>query len=134
MKFECMYPYGSTYSKKLIEFLSEFDIPWTHDPRTEGGDSYGFLISKDQESLWDMEGKIQEIIDNIEGSELTKEEVEELWQEAHDVSSQDVVEICTDWKDPEFDDHPEALKQVGIRLDIQWEHWTPTLIEFSLIE
>ena len=51
MKFTCTYPWGSTYSNKLMSFLDVMEIPWMQDPRREGSDCWGFLISTSQKAL-----------------------------------------------------------------------------------
>ena len=135
MKFECVYPWGSTYSETLMNFLDEHGIPWCNDPRTEGGDSYGLLIANSQETLSDMETRIQEIMDKIDTAEEAAEDTDDLWAEAWEISSEEVLELVTDWKHLEIYDHPEELKKVGVRLDLLWEnHDPPYIIELSLIE
>ena len=132
MKAECVYPWGSNYSEHLTEFLDENGIAYCADPRTDGGDSYGFLLSKNESALSDMETRLQELMDQIDED---PDNQDELWEEAWDLSSEDVREISTDWKHLEIYDHPKELAEVGIRLELHFEnHDPPYLIELSLIE
>ena len=132
MKLECVYPWGSSYSGFLTDFLNENEIAFCEDPRTDGGDSYGFLISKNQAALWDMESKLRELMDKIDED---PDNQDELWNEAWDLTVEDVLEISTDWKHLEIYDHPEMLEKIGVRLEIHFEnHDPPYFIEFSLIE
>ena len=132
MKFECIRPWGSSYAEHLMAFLDEHGIPYQEDPRTDGSDCYGILISKNKDALLDMRSDLQDIMNQIDEDE---ENEDELWEKAWNLSHDDVQEISTDWKHLEIYDHPEALEKVGVRLDILWEnHDPPYLIALSLIE
>ena len=132
MKAECVYPWGSSYSGYLTEFLDINGIAYCEDPRTDGGDSYGFLISKNETALSNMESKLQELMDKIDDD---PDNQDEIWDKAWSLSFEDVLEISTDWKHLEIYDHPEELAKVGVLLEIHFEnHQPPYLIEFSLIE
>ena len=132
MKVECVYPWGSSYSEHLTEFLDEHGIAYCEDPRTDGGDSYGFLLSKNEAALSDMESKLQDLMNQIDEG---PDNEDELWDEAWSLSSEEVQEISTDWKHLEIYDHPEELAKVGIHLEIHFEdHEPPYIIEFSLLD
>ena len=133
MKFTCTYPWGSTYSKKLMSFLEVMEIPWTHDPRREGSDCWGFLISTSQEALdvcvADIQKRLEEASACMESwdqaSSEGKKKVlesygfssdEDIWEHPWGASEKDVVEVSTDWKHLEIDDHSEKLRKVGISM------------------
>ena len=136
MKFTCTYPWGSTYSKKLMAFLDVMEIPWMQDPRRAGSDSWGFLISKNQEALDTCFEDIQQRLkvsdecaqsfDDAK-SEDEKEQILEsfgitsdLWDHPWEADEDDVVEVSTDWKHLEIDDHGEKLQKVGILMTYEY--------------
>ena len=132
VKAECVYPWGSSYSEHLTEFLDQQGIAYCEDPRTDGGDSYGFLLSKNETALQNMESKLQELMDKIDED---PDNQDDIWEEAWNLSNEEVQEISTDWKHLEIYDHPEELAKVGVHLEIHFEnHDPPYLIAFSLIE
>ena len=105
-KLNVLYPWGSSYSEHLTEFLDENGIPYCEDPRTDGGDSYGFLLSKNENALSDMEAKLLELMEQIDED---PDNQDEIWEEAWNLSFEDVREISTDWKHLEIYDQPEEL-------------------------
>ena len=79
-----------------------------------------------------MESKLQELMNKIDED---PDNQDELWNEAWDLTVEDVLEISTDWKHLEIYDHAEMLEKIGVRLELHFEnHEPPYLIEFSLIE
>ena len=134
MKFTCTYPWGSTYSNKLMSFLDVMEIPWVHDPRREGSDCWGFLISTSQEALDVCVADIQKRFKEVEEFEAawdkasSDEERDQLYMssdispEDHvwEADEKDVVEVSTDWKHLEIDGHGEKLRKVGVSMTYEY--------------
>ena len=134
MKFTCTYPWGSTYSKKLISFLDVMEIPWVQDPRRQGSDCWGFLISKSKEALDICVVDIQKRFKEVEEFETSWEQASsedakdqlrrslDGFPEDHvwEAEEKDVIEVSTDWKNLEIDDHGEKLRKVGILMTYEY--------------
>lgn len=93
MKFECVYPWGQSYSNQPTAFLDECGILWCEDTRTDGGDSYGFLVSKNEPALRVLVAELPEIMTQIDAEEGDEAE---LWDKAWNMSSEEVIELSTD--------------------------------------
>ena len=134
MKFTCAYPWGSTYSNKLMSFLDVMEIPWVQDPRRAGSDCWGLLISTSQEALDLCVTDIQKRFKEVEEFEAawekasSDEERDQLrssldgFPEDHvwEADKKDVVEVSTDWKHLEIDDHGEKLRNVGVSMTYEY--------------
>ena len=123
--FACYYPWGGNYAERLQTFLEENGIEWREDPRTSGSDCYGMLIAGKDGNL----DKAVELLDNCETSlqEQFKYDTEEFDEDGYweavsearwnlDLSEVGVIDISTDWKHLETDDHAEALLQIGVEM------------------
>ena len=120
VKFECIYPWGKSYSEQLTQFLDFHNIHWIEDPRTEGGDSFGYIISNDFHQLNQFRDQLVEVLD--------------AENDAWELGAPDQVsEIITDWKHLEVWSHPEELRKLGIEMRLLWEHHDPPyIVEISL--
>ena len=123
--FACYYPWGGNYAERLQEFLTENGIAWCEDPRTSGSDCYGMFIAGKEGNL----DKAVELLDQCEVSfqEQFKYGTEEFDEDGYweavcearwnlDFSALGVIDISTDWKHLETDDHPDALLQIGVEM------------------
>ncbi len=134
MKFDSTYPYGTTYAQNLMHYLEVMELPWSKDPRNEGGDSWGFLISRDQAAL---DALLEDIHKRMKEAEAYQEEMEQCTtpeeEEAviekfdfsgepqdhyWDAHADEVISIETDWKHLEIWGHDEELRKVGIELQV----------------
>ena len=137
MRFESVYPFGTTYIKGLKSFLSEHQIPWCDDPRTTGGDCYGLLISRDEAALKDLLARIKGLTDmmdhlRIDGSHPDYDKIIEAnWDQRAD----GVIEIATDWKHLEVWSIPKQLSEIGIEVIHHWQNDEPPyIVEMNLID
>ena len=121
--FACYYPWGGNYAEKLQTFLTENGIEWCEDPRTSGSDCYGMLVAgkdgnleKAVELLSNCETSLQEQFhyntDYFDEDGYWEAVSEARWN--LDLSTVGVIDISTDWKHLETDDHAEPLLQIGV--------------------
>ena len=141
--FGCYYPWGGNYAERLQEFLTENGIEWCEDPRTAGSDCYGMFIAGKEGDL----DKAVELLDQCEVSfqEQFKHGTEEFDEDGYseavcearwnlDFSEMDVIDISTDWKHLETDDHTEALRKIGVDMtQIPSEIWGLELFTLELV-
>ena len=131
--FACYYPWGGNYAERLQTFLEENGIEWREDPRTSGSDCYGMLIAGKDGNL----DKAVELLKTCETSlqEQFKYDTEEFDEDGYweavsearwnlDLSKVGVIDISTDWKHLETDDHAEALLKIGVEMT---QHRSETL-------
>ncbi len=123
--FACYYPWGGNYAERLQDFLDEHNITWCEDSRTAGSDCYGMLIAGPGGDLTKALARLDNIGEPFqEQFKFDTEEFDEdgYWEavaEARwsvDFSDLNVIDISTDWKHLETDDHIEALQQVGVHM------------------
>ena len=116
-----------------MNFLDVMEIPWLQDPRRSGSDCWGFLISKSQEALDVCVADIQKRFKEIKEFEIAweqasseeKDQVLDMYDfapedHAWEAEEKDVVEVSTDWKHLEIDDHGEKLRKVGISMTYEY--------------
>ena len=123
--FGCYYPWGENYAERLQDFLDDHNIKWCEDSRTAGSDCYGMLIAgpdgdltKAMNRLSNIETQYREQFkygtDEFDEGGYWEAVVQARWQV--DFSDLNVIDIETDWKHLETDDHDEALLKVGVKM------------------
>ena len=123
--FACFYPWGGNYAERLKTFLKDNGIECMDDPRSAGSDCYGMLIAGKDGNL----EKAVELLDNCEESlksqfnydtdEFDEDGYWEAVSEARwniNLSKVGVIEISTDWKHLENDNHADALLEIGVKM------------------
>lgn len=127
-KFACYYPWGGVYAETLQWFCDTHGISRMEDPRTEGSDCYGMLIAGPNgdvqlaaKKMIELEKMVLQSMENeseFDEDAYWEKVVEARWNLSFD--DVNVIDISTDWKHLEIDDHAEQLAKVGIKMSNVW--------------
>ena len=76
--------------------------------------------------------ELQDIMNQIDAEEGDEDE---LWDKAWNTSSDEVIELSSDWKHLEVYGHEDELIKVGIEMKFLWtDHKPPDIVEVNVLE
>jgi hypothetical protein len=134
IEFEAVNPWGTVYIEELRRCLEICGYHCIDDPRQEGSDCWGLLISKEKIKL---DAALQLVISFEENSDKYLDEYEDYtdayWEDLDALDAQfiDVCRVLCDWKHLEIHGHDDELAKIGITLKRYSEEEPPYLFRFE---